>query len=60
MPTAPTVFPHELYRAPCSWAEAAYPQLMCFNKVDKGNHFAAWQEPEIFTAEIRAAFSSLR
>jgi pimeloyl-ACP methyl ester carboxylesterase len=60
VPTALTVFPHELYRAPRSWAEEAYPQLMYFNEVDKGNHFAAWQEPEIFTAEIRAAFRSLR
>ena len=60
MPTALTVFPHELYRAPRSWAEAAYPELIYFNEVDRGNHFAAWQEPELFTSEIRAAFRTLR
>jgi pimeloyl-ACP methyl ester carboxylesterase len=60
VPTALTVFPHELYRAPRSWAEAAYPELMYFNEVDKGNHFAAWQEPELFTSEVRAAFRTLR
>jgi pimeloyl-ACP methyl ester carboxylesterase len=60
VPTALTIFPHELYRAPRSWAEAAYPQLMYFNEVDRGNHFAAWQEPELFTSEIRAAFRTLR
>jgi pimeloyl-ACP methyl ester carboxylesterase len=60
VPTALTVFPHELYRAPRSWAEAAYPQLMYFNEVDRGNHFAAWQEPELFTSEVRAAFRTLR
>jgi pimeloyl-ACP methyl ester carboxylesterase len=60
VPTALSIFPHELYRAPRSWAEAAYPQLMYFNQVDAGNHFAAWQEPGIFTEEIRAAFRTLR
>ena len=60
VPTAVTVFPHELYRAPRSWAEAAYPQLVYFNEVDAGNHFAAWQEPGIFTEEIRGAFRTLR
>jgi pimeloyl-ACP methyl ester carboxylesterase len=60
VPTALTVFPHELYRAPRSWAEAAYPELIYFNEVDRGNHFAAWQEPELFTSEIRAAFRTLR
>jgi pimeloyl-ACP methyl ester carboxylesterase len=60
VPTALTVFPHELYRAPRSWAEAAYPELMYFHEVEAGNHFAAWQEPEVFTDEIRAAFRSLR
>jgi hypothetical protein len=60
VPTALTIFPHELYRAPRSWAEAAYPELMYFNEVEEGNHFAAWQEPELFTAEVRAAFRTLR
>src|SRR4029453_10727037 len=52
-------FPNELYQAPRSWAEQAYPNLIYFNEVDEGNHFAAWQEPEIFTNELRAAFSPL-
>jgi pimeloyl-ACP methyl ester carboxylesterase len=60
VPAAVTVFPRELYRAPRSWAEQAYPNLIYFNEVDEGNHFAAWQEPEIFTSELRAAFRSLR
>ena len=59
-PAAVTVFPNELYQAPRSWAEKAYPNLIYFNEVDEGNHFAAWQEPEIFTIELRAAFRSLR
>jgi pimeloyl-ACP methyl ester carboxylesterase len=60
VPAALSVFPRELYRAPRSWAEQAYPNLIYFNEVDKGNHFAAWQEPELFTTEIRAAFRTLR
>ncbi len=60
VPAAVTVFPHELYRTPRSWAEQAYPNLIYFNEVDRGNHFAAWQEPELFTTEVRAAFRSLR
>jgi hypothetical protein len=60
VPTALTIFPHELYRAPRSWAEAADPELIYFNEVDKGNHFAAWQEPELFATEVRAAFRTLR
>jgi pimeloyl-ACP methyl ester carboxylesterase len=60
VPAAVSVFPNELYQAPRSWAEQAYPNLIYFNEVDEGNHFAAWQEPEIFTAELRAAFRSLR
>jgi hypothetical protein len=60
IPAAVSVFPRELYRAPRSWAEQAYPNLIYFNEVDEGNHFAAWQEPEIYTAEVRAAFRSLR
>jgi len=50
----------ELYQAPRSWAEEAYPNLIYFNEVDKGNHFAAWQEPDLFTTDVRAAFRSLR
>jgi pimeloyl-ACP methyl ester carboxylesterase len=60
VPAAVSVFPRELYQAPRSWAEKAYPRLMYFNEVDRGNHFAAWQEPELFTSELRAAFESLR
>jgi pimeloyl-ACP methyl ester carboxylesterase len=60
VPAAVSVFPRELYQAPRSWAEQAYPNLIYFNEVDKGNHFAAWQEPELFTNELRAAFRSLR
>jgi pimeloyl-ACP methyl ester carboxylesterase len=60
VPAAVSVFPRELYRAPRSWTERAYPNLIYFNEVPEGNHFAAWQEPELFTTEIRAAFKSLR
>jgi pimeloyl-ACP methyl ester carboxylesterase len=60
IPAAVTVFPHEIYRAPRSWTERAYPKLMYFNEVDRGNHFAAWQEPALFCTEVRAAFRSLR
>jgi pimeloyl-ACP methyl ester carboxylesterase len=60
VPAAISVFPNELYQAPRSWAEQAYPKLIYFNEVDEGNHFAAWQEPEIFTNELRAAFRTLR
>jgi pimeloyl-ACP methyl ester carboxylesterase len=60
VPAAVSVFPRELYQAPRSWAEQAYPNLIYFNEVDEGNHFAAWQEPELFTTELRAAFRSLR
>jgi pimeloyl-ACP methyl ester carboxylesterase len=60
VPAAVSVFPRELYQAPRSWAEQAYPNLIYFNEVDEGNHFAAWQEPELFTNELRAAFRSLR
>jgi pimeloyl-ACP methyl ester carboxylesterase len=60
VPTAVSVFPHELYRAPRSWAEAAYPELVYFNEVAAGDHFAAWQEPGLFTDEVRAGFRSLR
>jgi hypothetical protein len=60
IPAAVTVFPHELYQAPRSWAERSYPKLVYFNEVDRGNHFAAWQEPALFATELRAAFRSLR
>jgi pimeloyl-ACP methyl ester carboxylesterase len=60
IPVAVTVFPGEQYQAPRSWAEQAYPNLIYFNEVDRGGHFAAWEEPELFSAEIRAAFRSLR
>jgi pimeloyl-ACP methyl ester carboxylesterase len=60
IPAGVSVFPRELYQAPRSWAEQAYSNLIYFNEVDQGNHFAAWQQPEIFTTEVRAAFRSLR
>ena len=60
VPAAVTVFPKELYQAPRSWTERAYPNLIYFNEVDRGNHFAAWQEPDLFTAELRNAFRTLR
>ena len=60
VPAAVSVFPNELYQAPRSWTEQAYPNLIYFNEVDRGNHFAAWQEPDLFTTEVRAAFRSLR
>jgi pimeloyl-ACP methyl ester carboxylesterase len=60
VPAAVSVFPNELYQAPRSWAQQAYPNLIYFNEVDAGNHFAAWQEPARFTDEVRAAFRSLR
>ncbi len=60
VPAAVSVFPRELYQAPRSWTEQAYPKLIYFNELDRGNHFAAWQEPELFTTELRAAFRTLR
>jgi hypothetical protein len=59
IPAAVTVFPDELYQAPRSWAERAYPKLMYFNKVSTGGHFAAWEQPALFSEEIRAAFRTL-
>jgi pimeloyl-ACP methyl ester carboxylesterase len=55
-----TTFPGEIWRTPRSWVEASYPNVSYFHEVDKGGHFAAWEEPELFTTELRAAFSSLR
>ena len=60
IPAAVTVFPKEIYQAPRSWAERAYPKLIYFNEVDRGCHFAAWQEPALFATEVRAAFRTLR
>jgi pimeloyl-ACP methyl ester carboxylesterase len=60
IPVAVSVFPDELYPAPRSWAERAYPKLIHYNKVDKGGHFAAWEQPQLFSEEIRAAFRSVR
>jgi pimeloyl-ACP methyl ester carboxylesterase len=60
MPVAVSVFPDEIYTVSRSWAERAYPKLIHYNKLDKGGHFAAWEQPELFTQELRAAFKSLR
>lgn len=60
IPVAVSAFPDEIYQAPRSWAEQAYPKLIRYNRLDKGGHFAAWEQPELFTAEMRAAFRSLR
>ena len=60
IPAAVSVFPDELYPAPRSWAERAYPKLIHYNKLDKGGHFAAWEQPKLFSEEVRAGFRSLR
>ena len=60
LPFGFTTFPGEIWRTPRSWVGAAYPNVIYFNEVDKGGHFAAWEEPELFAGELRAAFSSLR
>ena len=60
IPVAVSVFPDELYPAPRSWAERAYPKLIHYNKVEKGGHFAAWEQPKVFSEEVRAGFRSLR
>ena len=61
IPFAISVFPHELYQAPRSWAERAYPHnLVHYNTLDRGGHFAAWEQPDLFSAEMRAAFQTLR
>jgi pimeloyl-ACP methyl ester carboxylesterase len=59
IPVAITVFPGEQYQAPRSWAERAYPKLIYFNKVDRGGHFAALEQPDLFCGVIRGAFRSL-
>ena len=60
IPVAVSVFPDEIYAAPRSWAERAYPKLIHYNKLNKGTHFAAWEQPELFVAELRTAFRPLR
>lgn len=60
LPTGVSVFPDEIYAAPRSWATAAYPNLIHFNRLDRGGHFAAWEQPELFSQEVRATFRSLR
>lgn len=60
IPVAVSVFPDEIYAAPRSWTERAYPQLIYFNKLDKGGHFAAWEQPQVFSGELRKAFGPLR
>jgi pimeloyl-ACP methyl ester carboxylesterase len=60
IPVGFTTFPGEIWRTPRSWAEKAYPNLTYFNEVDRGGHFAAWEEPKLFSEELRAAFASVR
>jgi len=60
VPAAVSVFPDELYPAPKSWSEQAYPKLVYHNKLDKGGHFAAWEQPQLFCEEVRAGFRPLR
>jgi pimeloyl-ACP methyl ester carboxylesterase len=57
---AVSVFPGEQYQAPRSWTEQAYPNLIHYNAVDKGGHFAAWEQPQLFSEEVRAGFRSVR
>ena len=60
LPAAFTVFPGEIFQAPRTWVEQVYPNLIYFNKADRGGHFAAWEEPQLFTEELRASFQPLR
>lgn len=60
VPVAVTVFPGEVYKPPRSWLSTAYPQLVYYNQVEKGGHFAAWEEPDLFSRELRAAFRTMR
>jgi hypothetical protein len=60
LPTAVSVFPDEIYAAPRSWTERAYPSLIHYNRLDKGTHFAAWEQPKLFVEELRTAFRTLR
>jgi pimeloyl-ACP methyl ester carboxylesterase len=59
VPAAVSVFPEELYEAPRSWAERAYPKLIHYNRLPKGGHFAAWEQPELLVQEMRAGFKTL-
>jgi pimeloyl-ACP methyl ester carboxylesterase len=60
IPVAVSVFPDELYQAPRRWAEEAYPNLIHYNQLDKGGHFAAWEQPELFSEEVRTGLRTLR
>ena len=60
VPVAVSAFPDELYQCPRNWAESAYPKLIHYNKLPKGGHFAAWEQPKLFSEEVRAGFRSLR
>jgi hypothetical protein len=60
LPTAFTVFPGQIFQALLTWIEQVYPNLIYFNEADRGGHFAAWEEPQLFTEELRASFQSLR
>jgi hypothetical protein len=60
IPVAVSVFPGEAYQAPRSWVEQAYPNLIHYNQVDKGGHFAAWEQPQLFSEQVRAGFRSVR
>jgi len=59
IPVAVSAFPDEIYTAPQSWAERAYPKLIHYSKLNKGGHFAAWEQPQVFSEEIRASFKPL-
>ncbi len=60
IPVAVSVFPDEIYAAPRSWTERAYPKLIHYNKLDRGGHFAAWEQPQLFVQELRTGLRSLR
>lgn len=60
LPVAASAFPDEIYQAPKSWAEKAYPKLIHYNRLPEGGHFAAWEQPELFSEELRASFRALR
>jgi hypothetical protein len=60
IPVAVSVYPDEIHAAPRSWVEKAFPKLIYFNKLPKGGHFAAWEQPAFFVSDVRAAFKSLR
>jgi pimeloyl-ACP methyl ester carboxylesterase len=60
IPVAVSVFPDEIYAAPKSWTEKAYPNLIHYNRLPRGGHFAAWEQPQVFAQELRASFQSVR